>query len=102
MSKYGHNYRVEVEFFTRSHDGDDWITGSHWFNFDSLSDAVLKASNPFSSPKGMIESRVYDMRDGRELVWLKDWHEDKIIDYTTIPSFDYHNREYDIKENKDV
>lgn len=97
MSKYGFNYRVEVEYWTRSHDGDDWITGSNWFNFDSLTEAVEKASNPYSSTKGLIESKVLDMRDNSrgELIWKKDWHENKIVDYTTIPDLDYHNREYD-------
>jgi hypothetical protein len=96
MSKSGYNYGVEVEFWTRSHDGDDWITGTHWFNFNSISEAIQKAQAPFNDLKGLIESRVYDVRDSRNLIWKKDWHENKIVDYTTLPDLDYHNREYDV------
>ena len=95
MSKYGFNYRVEVEFFTRSHDGDDWITGSHWFNFDKLDEAIAKAKQPFNNSKDLIESSVYDMTDSRDLIWKKDWIEDSITDYTTLPGMEYYNREYD-------
>ena len=95
MGKYGYSYSVEVEFWTRSQDGDDWVTGTHLFSFDNVSDAINKAQSPFKNEKGLIESRVYDVRDSRDLIWKKDWHENKIVDYTTIPDFDYHNREYD-------
>lgn len=95
MSKYGFNYRVEVICWTRTYDGDDWTTSEHWYNFNSLDEALAKAKAPFNSEKDLIESVVYDMRDKKDLVWKKDWHENKIVDYTTIPDFDYHNREYD-------
>lgn len=90
-------YRVEVEFWTRSEDGDDWVTGFHCFVFDSLSEAIQKAQAPFNNEKGLIESRILDVQDSKkgDLIWVKDWHNNKIIDYTTIPDFDYHNREYD-------
>lgn len=96
-SIYGYKYRVEVTFWTRSADGDDWDTGDHWFNFNNLEEALQKANNPFASSKGMIESKVLDMTLGKygETIWKKDWHNDKVEDYTTIPDFDYHNREYD-------
>jgi hypothetical protein len=90
----GYKYRVEVEFWTRSHDGDDWITGSHWFNFNSLNDAVEKAKNPYTNTKDLIESKVVDYTS-RDVIWKKDWHKNEVVDYTTIPDFDYHNREYD-------
>lgn len=75
MNKYGYNFRVEVDFWTRSRDGDDWIDGSTWFNFDTLGEAVFKAGNPFSTTKDLIESRVLDMRNSKygAVIWKKDW-----------------------------
>jgi hypothetical protein len=95
MIKYGFNYRVEVICWVRTYDGDDWTTREHWYNFNSLDEALAKANKPFNSAKDLIESAIYDMRDKKDLIWKKDWHENKIVDYTTIPDFDYHNREYD-------
>lgn len=97
MTKQASKYRVEVEYWTRSQDGDDWVTGSHWYYYDTLGEAVFKAGNPFSNTKDVIESRVLDTSNSRhgELIWKKDWHDNKVVDYTTIPDVDYHNREYD-------
>lgn len=85
MNKHGYNYRVEVEFWTRSHDGDDWITGSSWFTFDSLAEAVHKASNPYTTTKDIIESRILDMNDSKygTVIWEKDWHNNTITSYNT-------------------
>ena len=90
-------YRVEVSFFTRSYDGDDWITGEHSFSYDKLVFAIEKALNPFDDTKGLIDSKVLDMQDSKygEVIWKKDWFENTVTDYTTIPDFDYHYREYD-------
>ena len=97
MSKYGFNYRVDVLFFTRSYDGDDWDTRTNTYYFDSLDESKVKAIWPYANTKGLIESCVYDVSDSMSgnLLWKKDWQENKIVDYTTIPDFDYHNREYD-------
>ena len=92
MSKY----RLEVTFWTRSYNGDDWITGEHVFDFDSIGEAVHKACNPFSTTKGLIESRIYDNEESRyTVIWAKDWEANKITDYSTLPDVDFHNREYD-------
>lgn len=94
MSK---RYLVEVLFWTRSHDGDDWITGEHIFHFDKIEEAKEKANSPFMITKDLIESKILDMSLAKygELIWKKDWFENSIMDYTTIPDFDYHYREYD-------
>jgi len=86
MNKYGFNYRVEVDYWTRSSDGDDWVGGSTWFNFDSLAEAVHKASNPFKNTKDLIESKVLDMRDSKygKVIWEKDWIYNTITDYNTV------------------
>jgi len=97
VSKYGFNYRVEVTHWTRSCDGDDWVDTFFWLNFDSLEEALAKAQDPMTNNARAIESVVLDMRDNSrgELVWKKDWIKNEVVDYTTIPDFDYHNREYD-------
>lgn len=92
MSKY----RVEVLFWTRTYDGDDWTTGEHTFSYDCIGEAVKKASNPFSNTKGLIESKIYNNEESRyTAIWTKNWEENKITDYTTLPDVEYHNREYD-------
>lgn len=72
-------YLVEVSFWTRSHDGDDWITGEHRWSFDTLEEAQAKSLNPFSDGnKGLISSLIYDRirsddRKDWELIFKKDW-----------------------------
>ena len=90
-------YRLEVSFWTRSHDGDDWITGEHNFHFDKLEEAIAKANNPFSDNKGLIDSKILDMSLAKygEVIWKKDWFENTVVDYTSLPDVDYHYREYD-------
>jgi hypothetical protein len=68
------SYRLEVIFWTRSHDGDDWITGEHWWYYPTLQEAIIKAENPFSDNKGLISSNIYSIVDGkRELIYTKEW-----------------------------
>ena len=68
------DYRLEVMFWTRSHDGDDWITGEHIWHFKTLEEAKTKAECPFNDNKGLISSDIYSIMDGRkELVFSKDW-----------------------------
>jgi hypothetical protein len=94
------NYRVEITHWCRSRDGDDWIDSMYWHNFPTLAEALNHANIPGMDAKHLIESCIYDCRDKYEatvgnLIYRKDWIKDKITDYTTIPNFDYHNREYD-------
>lgn len=95
MSKYGFKYRLEVTHWTRSRDGDDWIDTMYWLNFNDLSEALAKAKDPFSNKKDLISSELYSMIDSRDLIYSKDWISGKEQDFTMIPDFDYHNREYD-------
>ena len=90
-------YLVEILFWTRTYDGDDWTTGEHIFHFDSLEEAKEKANSPFMITKDLIESNILDMTLAKygEVIWKKDWFENSIMDYTTIPDTDYHYREYD-------
>ena len=73
-------FLVEILFWERSWDGDDWIDGQRSFGFEHLQDAVNAAAN--QNPKGMIESTVYDISEGKNIIWQKDWQSNKIIDHT--------------------
>jgi hypothetical protein len=96
MGKYGYNYRVEIDHWARSYNGDDWVDSSYWLNYNTLNEALRQASSPdYAGKKELIETRVYNMQDSKDLVWKKDWIKNEVVDYTTIPDFDYHNREYD-------
>jgi len=67
-------YSVHAMFWTRSHDGDDWILGSHWFHYDNLQEAIDKAEKPFGNIKDLILSEVYDIIDNKkELIFKKEW-----------------------------
>lgn len=96
MSKYGFKYRLEITYFTRSHDGDDWVDSSHWLNFDDLSKAMAVAYKPFEDERGLIKTELYSMIDSKNLIYSKEWHNGREQDFTMIPDFDYHNREYDL------
>lgn len=76
-------YRVETLYWTRSWNGDDWILGESSFSFSNLSEAVHKASNPYRTTKDLIETKVFDTENSKtgDLIWKKDWHENKITDY---------------------
>ena len=93
---YGHNYRLEVTHMTRSRDGDDWVDSEYWVNFDTLYASMERIKN-ISDPlnRTLIEARLYHMVDSKDLIYRRDYITGKIDDYTTIPDFDYHNREYD-------
>lgn len=93
MSKYGYNYRVEITHWVRSQDGDDWVDSMYWLNFNTIDEAIRAAEDP--EVDRVIESRIFDMLDSKDEIWKKDWIKNKVEDYTTIPGFDYHNREYD-------
>jgi len=68
------NYLLVVSFWTRSHDGDDWIDGWHCWNFSSLEEVMIKADNPFIDNKNLISSEVYSIIDNKkELMFRKDW-----------------------------
>lgn len=90
-------YLVKISFWDRSDDGDDWVLGSHQFEFDKLGEAVKKALSPFRNSKGLIESIIFDTTDSKygDCIWQIDYETGKINNYTSIPDFDYHNREYD-------
>jgi hypothetical protein len=88
-------YRLEVSHWSRSRDGDDWVDSEYWVMFQSLSEAmerVGRISDPLN--RTLIEVRLYNMADSKDLVYKKDFISGKVEDYTTIPDFDYHNREY--------
>lgn len=79
-------YRVELSYWVRSSDGDDWVGGEHSQYFSTLEEAIAKASNPFKDDKGMIESKVYDLSEMHsnkygKLVWHKDWFDNKVLTY---------------------
>ena len=96
MTKYGYRYRLEVTHWSRSRDGDDWVDSEYWVNFQSLSEAmerIERISDPLN--RSLIEARLYNMTDSKDLVYRKDFISGKVEDYTTIPDFDYHNKEYD-------
>ena len=99
MPRNKENYRVEIVYWGRSADGDDAIDCMIWRNFETLAEALNYANVPGYEQRHLIESTVYDCRDKYEtnasnLLYQRDWIKNKIIDYTTIPDFDYHNREY--------
>jgi hypothetical protein len=54
---------------------------------------VERISDPLN--RSLIEARLYNMTDSKDLVYRKDFISGKVEDYTTIPDFDYHNKEYD-------
>ena len=97
---YGCNYRLEVTHMTRSRDGDDWVDSEYWVNFDTLYESMERIKH-ISDPlnRTLIEARLYHMSDtvtdSKDLIYRRDYITGKIDDYTTIPDFDYHNREYD-------
>ena len=97
---YGHKYRLEVTHMTRSRDGDDWVDAEYWVNFDTLYESMERIKH-ISDPlnRTLIEARLYHMSDtvtdSKDLIYRRDYITGKIDDYTTIPDFDYHNREYD-------
>ena len=93
MKSYGYKYRVEIEHMVRSHDGDDWVDSMHWINCNKLDDAIFYAGCPTST--NLIETRIYDMSSFKDMIWRKDWINNTVVDYTTIPDLDYNNREYD-------
>jgi hypothetical protein len=67
--------------------------------FGSLTEAlerIERISDRISDPlnKSLIETRLYNMTDSKDLVYRRDFISGKVEDYTTIPDFDYHNREY--------
>jgi len=95
MSKYGFKYRLEITHWTRSADGDDWVDTLYWLNFDSLDEALTRAKKPGMEEKDLILSELYSMVDSKDLIYSKDWIRGEEKDYTMIPDFDYHNREYD-------
>ena len=92
---YGANYRVEIDHFTRSGDGVDLVDSMYWVNYNDVDEAVQYAQCPKVDKRYLIETRVYDMVDSKDLIWKKDWINNTVEDFTTIPSIDYHNREYD-------
>jgi hypothetical protein len=72
------------------------VDSEYWVNFQSLSEAIERIeriSDPLN--RSLIEARLYNMTDSKDLVYRKDFITGKVEDYTTIPDFDYHNREYD-------
>jgi len=74
MTENHSEYRLEVLFWTRTYDGDDWTTGEHFFHYKTLEEAVAKAEKPFSDNEGLISSEIYSIVDGKkELVFSKDW-----------------------------
>ena len=95
MIKYGYKYRVEVTHFTRGRFDGDWYTKMYWLNFDDLEAAIDAVKNPKMDPKDITETRLYDMKDNRDLIYSKDWINGEVKNYITNPDFDYHNREYE-------
>lgn len=67
-------YIVDVLFWTRSYDGDDWVTGEHRFVYENFDEAKAKADKPFNDDKGLIFSEVYSIIDNkREILYKKEW-----------------------------
>jgi hypothetical protein len=70
------NYRVDVLFWTRSWDGDDWITSENSYHYDTLQEAMEKAQAPYKDTKGLIESKIYSIVDGKrsaDFIYKKDF-----------------------------
>jgi hypothetical protein len=67
----------------------------YWLNFDTLSEALERAKKPGMEERHLISSELYSMIDSKDLIYSKDWISGKEQDFTMIPDFDYHNREYD-------
>lgn len=88
-------YRVEVSYWTRSRDGDDWIDTEYHMHFNNLAEAIQYVKNPKIKEKDLIETRLYDMQDSKDLLYKKDYISKEKQDFTYIPSLDFHNREYD-------
>lgn len=95
------NYRVEVCHWCRTRDGDDWDITDYWVNFETLKEALAHADNPMCLDKNALDVKIYDMRDKYQitdanLIYIKDYKTNTVKrDWTTLPDFDYHNREYD-------
>ena len=53
-------YRVDVQHWTRSWDGDDWIDSTFWKDFSSLEEAVGYAENPDMPMRYLISVNIYD------------------------------------------
>lgn len=87
---YGYKYRLEVTYWARSFDGDDWVDSNYWLNFNSIDEAFTKINTMVQDR--LIEVRLYDMSDSKDLVYSKDYITGKVEDYTL---FDHHNKEYD-------
>lgn len=99
MDRVKDNYRVEITYWYRDKEGD-WDFTDYWLNFGSLLEALTHVKFPNRSRDNLIDARVYDMRDGYNVIdsnlIYHYGYPDAIVfrDWTTVPDFDYHNREY--------
>lgn len=52
------SYRVTYDFFSRSHDGDDWISDQRWKHFPTFEEAKQFVENLDS--KGLICAEIFE------------------------------------------
>jgi hypothetical protein len=94
------NYRVEVSYWYRTKYEGDWDFSEYWMNFNTLEEALHHVKFPRGLKDNLIDARVYDVRDeykitDANLIYAYNYKTETVTrDWTTVPDFDYHNREY--------
>jgi hypothetical protein len=63
------DYRVEVTYWVRSRDGDDWILEKYWVHFDTFEKAMNHAEFPNRNVKHIIDVTVIH---NKQKVFYKD------------------------------